>query len=211
MADPVTLLKTLVAIPSVNPMGRALSGDEYLEGRLTEWLVAFLKTHDLPCEVVRIEPGRANVLTRIDIPGATKTLLFDAHQDTVPVDGMTIPPFEPAERDGRIYGRGSCDVKGGLAAMLSAGLDGIERNLSLPEPVEENLYHFTDEDLKRRNIPTLPATLGEAIEETERNETIRAALGDHVFERLLEAQRTEWSEFRRHVSTWERDRYLEVY
>lgn len=122
MADPVTLLKTLVAIPSVNPMGRALSGDEYLEGRLTEWLVGFLKTHDLPCEVVTIEPGRANVLTRIDVPGATKTLLFDAHQDTVPVDGMTIPPFEPAERDGRIYGRGSCDVKGGLAAMLSAVL-----------------------------------------------------------------------------------------
>ncbi len=122
MADPVTLLKTLVAIPSVNPMGRALSGDEYLEGRLTEWLVAFLKTHELPCEVVTIEPGRANVLTRIDVPGATKTLLFDAHQDTVPVDGMTIPPFEPAERDGRIYGRGSCDVKGGLAAMLSAVL-----------------------------------------------------------------------------------------
>jgi acetylornithine deacetylase len=46
--------------------------------------------------------------------------LFDAHQDTVPVDGMTIAPFEPVERDGRIYGRGSCDVKGGMAAMLAA-------------------------------------------------------------------------------------------
>ncbi|MBL8813888.1 MAG: M20 family metallopeptidase [Planctomycetaceae bacterium] len=122
MTDPVTLLKSLVAIPSVNPMGRSLSGDQYLEARLTDWLVAFLKTHHLPCEVISIEPGRANVLTRIDAPGATKTVLFDAHQDTVPVDGMTIPPFEPMERDGRIYGRGSCDVKGGLAAMLSAFL-----------------------------------------------------------------------------------------
>jgi glutamine synthetase len=105
----------------------------------------------------------------------------------------------------------SCNPYLAFAAMLAAGLDGIERDLPLPEPVEENLYHFTDEDLKRRNIPTLPATLGEAIEETERDEAIRAALGDHVFERLLEAQRTEWSEFRRHVSAWERDRYLEVY
>ena len=49
--------------------------------------------------------------------------------------------------------------------MLAAGIDGIERELPLPEPVEENLYHFTDEDLKRRNIPTLPATLGEAVAE----------------------------------------------
>lgn len=120
MTDPVTLLKSLVAIPSVNPMGRALSGDEYLEARLTDWLVAFLKTHNLPCEVVTIEPGRANVLSRIDVPGATRTILLDAHQDTVPVDGMTIPPFDPVERDGKIYGRGSCDVKGGLASMLSA-------------------------------------------------------------------------------------------
>lgn len=120
MTNPVTLLKSLVAIPSVNPMGRALSGDEYLEGRLTEWLVAFLTTHNLPCEVVTIEPGRANVLSRIDVPGARRTILFDAHQDTVPVDGMTIQPFDPVERDGRIYGRGSCDVKGGLASMLSA-------------------------------------------------------------------------------------------
>jgi len=95
--------------------------------------------------------------------------------------------------------------------MLAAGIDGIENDLALPEPVEENLYHFSDEDLKRRNIPTLPATLGEAIDEMEQSAVVREALGDHVFERMLEAQRTEWDEFRRHVSAWERDRYLEVY
>ena len=83
--------------------------------------------------------------------------------------------------------------------------------LPLPEPVEENLYHFTDEDLKRRNIPTLPATLGEAVQEMSNDDVVRAALGDHVFERLIEAQTSEWDEFRRHVSPWERDRYLEVY
>ncbi len=105
----------------------------------------------------------------------------------------------------------SCNPYLAFAAMLAAGIDGIEHDLPLPEPVEENLYHFTDEDLKRRNIPTLPATLGEAADEMERNDVIRAALGDHVFERLLEAQRSEWGEFRRHVSQWERERYLEVY
>jgi glutamine synthetase len=105
----------------------------------------------------------------------------------------------------------SCNPYLGFAVMLAAGIDGIVNELPLPEPVEENLYHFTDEDLKRRNIPTLPATLGEAVAEMEKDPLVREALGDHVFERLTEAQTTEWGEFRRHVSSWERDRYLEVY
>ncbi|HET8522057.1 MAG TPA: type I glutamate--ammonia ligase [Thermomicrobiales bacterium] len=105
----------------------------------------------------------------------------------------------------------SCNPYLAFAVMLAAGLDGIEKDLPLPEPVEENLYHFTDEDLKRRNIPTLPATLGEAIDEMEKSDLVHSALGDHVFEKLIEAQRSEWSDFRRHVSTWERDRYLGVY
>jgi glutamine synthetase len=95
--------------------------------------------------------------------------------------------------------------------MLAAGMDGIANEIPLEEPVEENLYHFTDEDLKRRNIPTLPATLGEAVNELEKCDVIRDALGDHVFERLVEAQTAEWGEFRTHVSEWERERYLEVY
>jgi glutamine synthetase len=105
----------------------------------------------------------------------------------------------------------SCNPYLAFAVMLAAGLDGIENDLPLPEPVEENLYHFSDDDLLRRNIPTLPSTLGEAIDEMERDEVVRRALGDHVFERLIEAQRTEWNAFRKHVSGWERDRYLEVY
>ena len=98
-----------------------------------------------------------------------------------------------------------------FAAMLAAGMDGIINKVELPDPVEENLYHFTDEDLKRRNIPTLPATLGEAIEDLRQDEVVAAALGDHVFEKLIEAQSTEWNAFRMHVSQWERDRYLELY
>ena len=65
-------------------------------------------------------PGRDNVIARFDSPDSDVTLLLDAHQDTVPVDGMTIPPFDPQVRDGRVYGRGSSDVKGGMAAMLWA-------------------------------------------------------------------------------------------
>ncbi|HYO29063.1 MAG TPA: glutamine synthetase family protein [Thermomicrobiales bacterium] len=105
----------------------------------------------------------------------------------------------------------SCNPYLAFAAMLAAGMDGIVNELELSEPVEENLYHFTDEDLKRRNIPTLPATLGEAVQEMHADPVVREALGDHVFDRLTEAQTAEWDAFRKHVSTWERDRYLEIY
>jgi glutamine synthetase len=98
-----------------------------------------------------------------------------------------------------------------FTAMLAAGMDGIVNELPLEDPVEENLYHFTDEDLKRRNIPTLPATLGEATAELAQNDVIREALGDHIFNALIDAQTAEWDAFRLHVSQWERDRYLELY
>jgi len=120
MTDPLPLLKDLVSIPSVNPMGREMSGPEFLEGRVTAYLEAYLTRLGVPFEVVEIAPGRANVLARLDAPRAARTIVLDAHQDTVPIDGMTIPPFTPTEQDGRVYGRGSCDVKGGMASMLAA-------------------------------------------------------------------------------------------
>ena len=116
----VRLLQDLVSIPSVNPMGRDLSGPEYFETRLTAYLKKFFESLAVAHEVIEVTPGRANVIARVDRPGATRTVLLDAHQDTVPIDGMTIDPFKAEIRDGRLYGRGACDVKGGLASMLAA-------------------------------------------------------------------------------------------
>ena len=107
MTDPLPLLKDLVSIPSVNPMGRDVSGPEFFEGRVTAYLELHLSRLGVPFETVKTAPGRCNVLARLDSAGATKTVLLDAHQDTVPIDGMTIPPFEPTESNGRVYGRGS--------------------------------------------------------------------------------------------------------
>jgi acetylornithine deacetylase len=114
------ILCRLISIPSVNPMGRELHGPIYYEGRLSDWLVKFFREIGAEYERIETAPGRDNVIARYDSPGAPLTLLLDAHQDTVPVDGMTIPPFEPQVADGRITGRGASDVKGGLAAMLFA-------------------------------------------------------------------------------------------
>jgi glutamine synthetase len=105
----------------------------------------------------------------------------------------------------------ACNPYLAFAVILAAGLDGIERDLPLPEPVEENLYHFTEEDLKARNVMTLPATLGEAVEEMQKDEVVREALGEHIFSHLVEAQKQEWDAFRKHVTNWERERYLEIY
>lgn len=120
MSRSLELLRQLVAIPSVNPMGRDLSGPEYLEGRMSDFLESHFRRLGVPCERIEVAPGRANVIARFESRGKKRTVLLDAHEDTVPTDGMVIEPFTPTERDGRLYGRGSCDVKGGMAAMLAA-------------------------------------------------------------------------------------------
>jgi glutamine synthetase len=98
-----------------------------------------------------------------------------------------------------------------FAVMLAAGLDGIEQNLPLPEPIEESLYSVSDEELRSRNLGTLPVTLGEAILELERDPLIRDALGDHVHERYVDALRQQWQEYRKYISEWEITHYLEAY
>ena len=105
----------------------------------------------------------------------------------------------------------SCNPYLTFAVMLAAGLDGIENDLPLSEPVEENLYHLTEEDLEHRNVGTLPATLGEAVQELQKDSVVREALGEHIYTHLVDAQKQEWDEFRKHVSQWERERYLEIY
>ena len=105
----------------------------------------------------------------------------------------------------------TCNPYLAFAVMLRAGLQGIEETLSAPEPVEENLYHFDEQERQRRNIGTLPGSLAEALDEMERDDLIRATLGDHVFERYVEAKRQEWDDYRKTVTPWEIERYLETY
>jgi acetylornithine deacetylase len=122
--DLVETLCQLVAIPSVNPMGKMVSGPEYGEARLTDHLETLFQRLRVPYRRQLAEPGRENIVAWLDgeIPPdqGGKLLLYAAHQDTVPVDGMTIEPWKPIVRDGRVYGRGACDDKGGMTAMLAA-------------------------------------------------------------------------------------------
>ncbi|HEX2326072.1 MAG TPA: glutamine synthetase, partial [Chloroflexota bacterium] len=86
---------------------------------------------------------------------------------------------------------------------------GIQRNLPVPAPVEENLYEFDSGMLARHNVQTLPGSLREALDELERDELVRDTLGPHVYERFVEAKRQEWEDYRLRVTPWEVERYLE--
>jgi glutamine synthetase len=95
--------------------------------------------------------------------------------------------------------------------MIAAGLDGVEKGLTLGDPVEESLFEMDASTIASKGIRELPGTLGEAIDELERDEVIREALGEHVFNHFVEAKRAEWDEYRTQVSGWEVERYLEAF
>ena len=104
----------------------------------------------------------------------------------------------------------SCNPYLTFAALLHAGLEGIERGYELPDPMETNLYHLTAEQRKERGIIALPETLGEAIDELAGSDVARKALGPHIFDRYVELKRKEWDEYRVQLSEWEMQRYLPV-
>jgi glutamine synthetase len=98
-----------------------------------------------------------------------------------------------------------------FAVMLAAGLDGIEKEMELGDPVEESLFEMEAERIAEKGIKELPGTLGEAIEELEADKVVSDALGEHVLSRYVEAKRAEWDEYRTQVTSWEVDRYLDAF
>jgi acetylornithine deacetylase/succinyl-diaminopimelate desuccinylase-like protein len=120
MHETTRLLRDLVARPSVNPMGRTLSGPEFYEYQVTAYLDEFFRTLGVPYERHTIAPRRDNIVAVCETSSPSWTLVLEVHQDTVPIDNMTIEPFGARIDGNRLYGRGACDIKGGMAAMLAA-------------------------------------------------------------------------------------------
>lgn len=98
----------------------------------------------------------------------------------------------------------------GFAVMLEAGLYGIEKKLELPEPVEEDVYHFDDAKLKKFYIKTLPQSLGEAMELTRKSKIVENALGKFIKEKVYEMLKAQWDDYRRQVHAWEVEKYLRL-
>src|SRR6266542_1463186 len=115
--DPaIRLLKDLVAIDSVNP---SLVPGAAGEGAIAAAVAQHLRAMGLDVEIQEAAPGRPNVIGVLEGRSRGRSLMLCGHMDTVGVEGMKTP-FDPIERDGRLYGRGSQEMKGGVAAMIDA-------------------------------------------------------------------------------------------
>ncbi|MGI6208410.1 MAG: type I glutamate--ammonia ligase [Anaerolineae bacterium] len=105
----------------------------------------------------------------------------------------------------------ACNPYLAFAVALAAGLDGVEKGMNPPAPIEEDIYHLDKAVLAQRDVQTLPGSLEEAITAAEADPLIEEALGSHTFGRLVEAKRQEWDDYRTRVSSWEIERYLANY
>ncbi len=117
--DALALTRALVATDSRNP---SLAPDAPGEAPAAELLAETLTAWGFKVDLLEALPGRPNVIARIGGGDGGRSLLLNGHLDTVGVEGMTHDPFTPTERDGRLYGRGSADMKSGLAAMCAAAV-----------------------------------------------------------------------------------------
>ena len=97
-----------------------------------------------------------------------------------------------------------------FAALLHAGLEGIEKGYELPEPMERNLYDLSPTELQKLGVQSLPADLGEAIKDAENSELLQKALGEHTYTRLLELKRAEFEEYRLQVTPYEVQKFLPI-
>ena len=147
MHESVRILQDLVRIPSVNPMGEDDPGPQEGEAAVADYVETWLLEAGVDVERQEVLPGRPNVIGRMARRPGAPTLVFEAHTDTVPTTNMRIEPFEPAVTDGKLYGRGACDTKASLAAMLVAfrclaeSRDRPDVNLVLAATIDEE-YRF---------------------------------------------------------------------
>jgi glutamine synthetase len=129
-------------------------------------------------------------------------------------DLIRVPEYRPGrEKATRLEYRSpdpACNPYLAFSVMLAAGLEGIEKGLEPPAPVEENVYEMTAEERQKRGITTLPASLLEAIQLTEKSEMVRKALGDHVFEAFIQNKKIEWENYRAQVTEYELKKYLPI-
>jgi glutamine synthetase len=129
-------------------------------------------------------------------------------------DLVRVPMYKPGhEKATRAEYRSpdpACNPYLAFAVMLAAGLEGIEKEYELAEPIERNVYEMSEGERKELGIETLPSSLSEAIELTENSELVKKALGDHIFEKFIENKKLEWDKYRIQISQYELDKYLPI-
>ena len=129
-------------------------------------------------------------------------------------DMIRVPEYQPGkEKTTRIEFRApdpACNPYLAFGVMLAAGLEGIEKQYKLADPIEENVYEMSPEERARRKIDALPMNLFEAISLTEKSRLVRKALGDHLFDSFIKNKKIEWDQYRIQVTEYELKRYLPI-
>jgi glutamine synthetase len=127
---------------------------------------------------------------------------------------IRVPEVRPGREDSiRIEYRApdpACNPYLAFAVMLAAGLEGIENEYELPEPVAANVFAMSEQERRDRGIETLPGSLNEALAASEKSELLQKALGAHVFESFITNKRIEWDNYRQHITDYEIKRYLPI-
>jgi glutamine synthetase len=129
-------------------------------------------------------------------------------------DLIRVPEYRPGKENAtRIEYRSpdpACNPYLTFSVMLAAGLDGMEKGLVPPDPIEENVYEMWEEERHSRGIGTLPSNLWEAVQLLEKSELVRKALGDHVFDAFIKNKKIEWDRYRVQITEYELKRYLPI-
>ena len=127
---------------------------------------------------------------------------------------VRVPLYKPGkEKATRIELRSpdpACNPYLAFSCMLNSGLKGIEKGYKLPDPVEMDVYHLSDEEREKMGIDCLPGSLNRAIEYARNSELLREILGDHIFEHFLTSKKVEWDEYSINVHPYEMKRYLPI-
>lgn len=125
---------------------------------------------------------------------------------------VRVPMYKPGkEKATRIEYRSpdpACNPYLAFSVMLAAGLSGVENKYPLPEPVEKDVYHLSEEERKKLGIVSLPGSLIEAIELTQGSKLVRRALGEHIFNNFIDSKIVEWDNYRMQVHPYETEKYL---
>ena len=144
--------ETLAQLVRINSVNSAYEGGPG-EGEIAEWVRRFFAERGIGVWTDPVWPGRPNVIARLPGRDPSRRIVLEAHLDTVSVQGMIIPPFEPRVENGRLYGRGACDTKGGLAAMMCAVA--AVHAAGIPPPCEVWLAAVVDEEFSFRGVSKL--------------------------------------------------------
>ena len=185
-------------------------GDQYHLSKVAKCYIAGLLKHAQ--EITSVTNQWVNSYKRL-VPGYEAPVYLSwARRNRS--DLIRVPEYRPGrEKSTRVELRSpdpACNPYLAFSVMLAAGLEGIEKEYEAPGPIEENVYEMTSEERQKKGIGTLPASLLEAIQLTEKSQLVRKALGDHVFEAFIKNKKIEWDQYRTQVSEYELKKYLPI-